>query len=308
MSIHGKVTAIAAGALLAFTLFGHPVQAAADAGGDVAAIVNGQKIYKKDVMDAIKELGQRLGKADTKEIYPMVVEQVVNEKLLDDAAKSAKVNQTEDYKKRETILKAQLVKQMYFEKLLKGKVTNDAVKAVYNQIKNENKGKMEVHARHILVPTEVEAKQAIKDLDGGQKFEELARRRSAGPTAQNGGDLGYFLRDDMIPAFSDVAFKLKPGTYTKEPVQTEFGWHVILVEDKRERIVPELQELEVGIRKKLSEQALIKVVQDLRAKADVKIFDIDGKPVGRPTEAPKTGDAAKAQEAKEADKKQDKKE
>ncbi len=314
MSIQRKVTAIAATALVVTALFVHPVQGAAAADGDVAAIVNGQKIFKKDVMSAIKELGQRLGSTDTKQVYPMVVDQIINEKLLDDAALAAKVDESKEYKERVNVIKVQLVKQMYFERLLKNKVSNDAVKAAYNQFRNENKGKIEVHARHILVPSEVEAKQAIKDLDAGQKFEEIARRRSSGPTAKSGGDLGYFLKDEMIPAFSAVAFSLKPGTYSKEPVATEFGWHVILVEDKRERTVPELKDVETPIRNKLSQQALLKVVQDLRAKADVKLFDVDGKPVNGPMAvpdapkgaAPKTGSAAQELEAKEAAKSSDK--
>lgn len=316
MSIRAKITALGAGAILAAAVLAAPVAAATEPAGDVAAIVNGQKIYKKDVMNAIKELGQKLGNADVKQVYPMVVEQIINEKLLDDAANAAKVDQSKEYKMREAAMKAQLVKQLYFEKLLKNKVSEDSVKAAYNQFRNENKGKMEVHARHVLVPSEVEAKKVIADLDKGAKFEELAQARSSGPTAKNGGDLGYFLKEEMIPAFSDVAFSLKPGTYSKEPVKTEFGWHVIRVEDKRERTVPEYAAVAPAIRNKLSQVALAKVLQELRGKAELKVFDFDGKQVGAAGAAPapvaapagdKTGSAAQAQEAAEAAKKDEKK-
>lgn len=305
MSIRGKVAVLAAAAFVALSM---PAHAAAPS-DTVVATVNGTKIYKKDVMEAVGALG--LGKAESKEIFPMVIDQIINEKLLDDAARASKIDKSEEYKQRIELMKTQLVKQMYFEKILASKVTDDKVKSAYNDFRKENKGKIEVHARHILVPTEVEAKQVIKDLDGGAKFEELAARRSSGPTAQKGGDLGYFLKEDMIPAFSEVAFRLKPGTYSKEPVQTEFGWHVIRVEDKRERNVPELKQVEMAIRNRLAQLELQKLLGTLREKAKIEVYGADGKQANgngaqeekkeeKKAAAPSTGDAARKLEAQEA--------
>ncbi|HYD18341.1 MAG TPA: peptidylprolyl isomerase [Patescibacteria group bacterium] len=278
-------------------------QAATDA---VVATVNGTKIHKKDVDNAVKELGPRLKGVDQKQVFPMVVDQIINEKLLDDAATAAKIDTSKDFQQRLEVMKAQLVKQMYFERLLKTKVSDKQVRAAYDEFKNENKDKVEIHARHILVSSEEEAKQAIKDLDAGKKFEDIAKQRSAGPNAQVGGDLGWFVKDEMIAAFSDVAFKLKPGTYSKEPVKTELGWHVIKVEDKRERQVPKFEEVEMAIRNKLSQQALVKVVQELRAKADVKLYGPNGEEVpngAAPAKDDKKSDAKKDDAKKDSDKK-----
>lgn len=238
---------------------------------DVVAEVNGDKILKKDVDAAIKTLPVQ--GADTVKVFPMVVDQIINEKLVDAEIAKSKIQDSDDFKKRLEVLRVQLAKQAYLEKMLKEKVSDGAVKSEYEKFKKENKGKEEIHARHIIVPTEEEAKQVIKDLDGGAKFEDLAKKRSSGPTAERGGDLGYFTKDDMIPEFSNAAFQLKPGSYTKEPVKTQFGWHVIYVEDKRERVVPAFKDVEAAIRNKLGQDAIGALIKDLRSKADIKIMN-----------------------------------
>jgi len=283
MSTRLKITMIAAAALATTALFApHAVFAKDSASGNpVVATVNGGKILKSDVTNAIQTLPQLQG-ADTEKVFPMVVDQIINEKLLDTETAKTKITDDADFKKRLDILKSQLIKQVYLERFLKDKVTDAQVHAEYEKFKKDNEGKEEIHARHILVPTEEEAKQVIKDLDGGAKFEDLAQKRSSGPTAQRGGDLGYFSKEDMLPEFSDAAFKLKKGEYTKTPVKTQFGWHVILVEDRRARTVPEFKEVEAAIRNKLGQQALDGLVKQLRAKADIKKFDMNGKPVEEP--------------------------
>ena len=270
MSKRIPLTLAAAATLLALAM---PAQAEEG----VAAIVNGDKIYTKDVTKAIETM--EVKGAEVEKIYPMVLEQVVNEKLIEGAVAQSKVTDSEDYKKRLEILKVQLAKQMYLENALKDKISDKAVKAEYEKFKKENKGKTEIHARHILVPTEEEAKQVVKDLEGGAKFEDLAAKRSSGPAATNGGDLGYFAEEDMVPEFSKAAFALKKGEYTKTPVKTGFGWHVIKVEDKRERSVPEQAQVEMPIRNKLGQEALVGLAQKLRADAKVETFDLKGNPL-----------------------------
>ncbi len=295
MSLRAQLSGFAAVALIALAVLSQPVQPAFADDDTVVATVNGDKIYKKDVMNAVQQL--QVPAADADKAFPMVLDQVVNEKLIDAASDGMKLDQSDDYKKRLEALKAQLVKQMYFEKILKGKVTDASVKAEYNKFKDANKGKVEVHARHILVPTKEEADKVIKDLDGGAKFEDLARERSSGPAAQKGGDLGGFMvKEEFIdPAMGEAVIKLKPGTYSKTPVKSQFGWHVFKVDEKRERKVPELSgQVEMAIRNKQSQEALQEVVKGLRSKAEIKMYDANGKP------AAKTGDAAKEQEEKEA--------
>lgn len=278
MSIRGTVLSLAAATFVASALMLQPASAATD--DTVAATINGDKIYKKDVLSAMKNLPVKSD--EQAKVYPMVVNQMINEKIIDKATAQAKIQDSAEYKQRLVVLQNQLVKQMYIENFLKDKITDSKVKAEYDKLKADNNGKQEIHARHIIVQSEDEAKQVIKDLDAGAKFEDLAKKRSSGPTAQNGGDLGWFAKDDMIPEFSGPAFALKSGTYTKEPVHTQFGWHVIKVEDRRNRVVPDLKEVDQAIRNKLSQEALAKMVMDLRAKADIKQYDINGKEITEP--------------------------
>lgn len=295
-----SITAFVAAALVASALFAAPAVAAAAADETVIAIVNGDKIMKKDVMTAIKNLSVKPGK-DADKIFPLVVDEIINEKLIDEATTAAKIDQSDDFKKKLDAVKSQLAKQLFVEKFLKDKVSDSAVKAEYKKFKEENEGKQEVHARHLLVKTEEEAKQAIKDLDSGEKFEALAKSRSSDPgSAQNGGELPWFAEEDMLPEFSKAAFKLKPGSYTKEPVQTKFGWHVIKVEGKRFREVPELAKVDQAIRQKLTQDAVKDLIVKLRSKAEIKMFDMDGKPL-------EFGKAEKsAKEEKSGDKSDDK--
>lgn len=298
MSMRLSFIALVAAALVATAVMAQPARAADDT---VVAIVNGDKIYKKDVDAAIKTLPPQSQNSD--KVFPMVLDQIISDKLLDEASSDAKIEQSDDYKKRLDALKAQLVKQMYFEKILKGKVTESAIKAEYNKFKDANKGKMEIHARHILVPTKEEADKVIEDLNKGAKFEDLAQQRSSGPTAQKGGDLGWFTKEEMIPEFSDVAFKTKPGTYTKTPVHTQFGWHVIKVEESREREVPKLDDqIEMAIRNKLSQEELLKTVEQLRAKAKIEKFDANGKPLKAESAKDEDAKASKASDKKDDDK------
>lgn len=313
MFFQGKVAGLAAIAFVAVTLSVHPVEAAAAASDTVVATVNGQKIVKKDVDDTIEEwkaMNALPPAANKQQLFGMVIQQLINDRLLDDAARAAKLDSSKEYKERIAdiieeqkkqleLMKRQLPKTMYFERILKNKVTNEKVKEAYDEFKKNNKGKMEMHARHILVPTEVEARQVIKDLDKGGDFEGLAKSRSSGPGAQNGGDLGWFLKEDL-GELSEAAFKLKPGSYTKEPVKSDFGWHVIKAEKKRERAIPPLEgEVEMYIRNGLSQQEVAKVVASLREKAKIEVYGIDGKKAA----TGKTGDAAKKMEAEEASKK-----
>ncbi|MDE1153807.1 MAG: peptidylprolyl isomerase [Micavibrio sp.] len=295
MSLRAHVIRLTAAAVIATAMLSHPLQPAFSADDTVVAIVNGDKIYKKDVMNALKQLPVK--PEDAPKAFPLVLDQVVSEKLIDEASQAAKIEDTPEYKKQLDAVKAQLVKQIYFEKVLSSKVTDAMVKAEYNRFKDQNKGKMEVHARHILVPTKEEAEKVIKDLDGGAKFEDLAKQRSSGPAAQNGGDLGsYMVKEEFIdPDMGAKVVALKAGTYSKEPIKSQFGWHVFKVDDKRERKVPDFDKsVDDAIRQKLSQVAVADLVKSLKAKADIKTFDMDGKPVVE------TGNAAQQLEQKEA--------
>jgi peptidyl-prolyl cis-trans isomerase C len=285
MFTHTKHTGFAAMAAVALVLMAQPAFAAANAGDDtVVATVNGDKILKKDVLGVIKSLPSKepMKEEDTAKVFPIVVDQMINEKLLNSEKAKANIEGSPEFQQRMTMLHDQLLTNMYLEKYMKDRVNDRTIKAEYEKLKKDNKGKEEIHARQILLKTEEEAKEAIKALDSGANFQDLAKQRSMGPTAASGGDVGYFTKGELIPEFSDAAFKLKTGTYTKEPVKSQFGYHVILVEDRRPRNVPDLKDLEGTIRQKLQQDEMQKLVQGLRAKADIKRFDMNGKPVEEP--------------------------
>jgi peptidyl-prolyl cis-trans isomerase C len=284
MSMRVQVAGLA---LIAAALLATPAVAAKDAaaGDVVVATVNGEKIYKKDVMEAIKSIPRLQGAdaATQASVFPNVLEQVVTERLVVEATKKSKIEADPEYQKRLEAAKDMIGNQLFVERILKDKVTDAAVKNAYEEYKKENAGKEELKARQILVATEEEAKQVIKDLDAGQKFEELAKKRSTGPSAQNGGEIpGYFVKEEMLPEISGVAFGLSPGGYTKTPIKSQFGWHIIKVEDKRKRVVSELKDVEGALRNKLTQEAVNTLTRDLRSKAKVELFDMNGKPLEAP--------------------------
>ena len=167
--------------------------------------------------------------------------------------------------------KMQLLSRLALEQATSAvKPTDEEVKKVYDD-QVAKLDRLEYKARHILVKDEAEAKKIIKQLDGGKDFIELAKAHSEGPTGKNGGDLGWFDPEQMVPAFSAVVVTLKPGSYTKEPVQTQFGWHVILLEETRKMEPPSLESVKPEIVASLQREALTKYVGSLQEKAKVDL-------------------------------------
>lgn len=275
IGVFGVLSVLAVGAYFATPA----VKAIASDEGAVAAVVNGEKIYKKDVLAVLE--GMPLQNEEQKpEAYKYILERIVNDQLLaSDAANSGLENDPEVQERFEA-LKTQLVNQIYLERHVEEAVTEEAVKAEYEKFKEANKGKKEIRARHILVKTEEEAKKIIEELNGGADFVDIAQQKSEDKASGvQGGDLGYFGKQDMVPAFSEAAFKLETGEISQEPVQTQFGWHVIKVEDKRDRVVPELEKVKEAIRNKLSQQAMQELVNKLRETAEIETFDMEGNPI-----------------------------
>jgi peptidyl-prolyl cis-trans isomerase C len=162
------------------------------------------------------------------------------------------------------------------------------VKAEYDKQIGTFQPQEELRARHILVATKEDADRIVGELDAGGSFEELAGKNSTDGTAQNGGDLGYFSRGQMVDAFEEAAFALEPGTYTKEPVQTQFGFHIIKLEDKRMSAPPPLEEVDEQVRSVLLRQKFETTMAGLREKYTVEILD----PSLAPPPAPAPADGA----------------
>src|SRR6185437_13217838 len=183
----------------------------------------------------------------------------------------------------------------------KAATTDEAMKKVYDDAAKQITSEQEVHARHILVPTEDEAKEVEKELKAGADFAELAKKKSKDPGASDGGDLGFFTKDQMVPEFSKVAFSLQPGQIS-DPVKTQFGWHIIKVEEKRDRKAPDFDQVKGQIETYVTRKAQADYVAKLRDAAKIERFDqaANTPPAagGAATPAPGT---AKAPDAKTPD-------
>ncbi|MBU6450124.1 MAG: peptidylprolyl isomerase, partial [Rhodospirillales bacterium] len=165
-------------------------------------------------------------------------------------------------------------------------VTDTAVQAEYNRDYAGKPGPEQVDARQILVSTQAQAQDIIKQLNKGADFAKLAEKDSIDPGAKNGGELGWFSKDEMVPAFADAAFALKKGEYSKTPVHTQFGWHVILNEGHRTAPTPAFADVQDQIRQKMTDQAVQDTLNNVRGKVKIVVYGSDGKPVPQTAAAP----------------------
>ncbi len=267
--------ALALGAFLAgiSAVSGVPALAQDD---PVVAVINGEKIMRSDLVAAYGNLPPQYQQVPLEQLFPALVNSIIDTKLAAAEARKQNLHETEDFKREIASFTERLLGSMIIQQNVEKAVSEDTVKARYAQVVGEMGDQSQVHARHILVKTEDEAKAVIKKLDGGADFADLAKKRSTGPSGANGGDLGFFGKGQMVPAFEKAAFALDKGAVTKAPVQTQFGWHVIKVEDKRSQTPPSLEEMAPQIRQSLAQEAGAAYAQGLREGAKIERFNFDG--------------------------------
>src|SRR6201992_154189 len=204
----------------------------------VLAKVNGSEIRQSDVTLAEEELGPSLAQMDPATKKENVLAFLIDMKIVAKAAEAKKIEDREDFKSRLAFTRNRLLMDNLLAAEGKAATTDEAMKKVYEEAAKQIEGEQEVHARHILVETEDEAKAVEAELKKGADFAELAKKKSKAPGgAAEGGDLGFFTKDQMVPEFSAVAFSLEPGKIS-DPVKSQFGWHIIKVEGKRHRKPP----------------------------------------------------------------------
>ncbi len=251
--------------------------------------VNGKAITQQEVDQELMQATQgRFNQvpADRQAAFrQQVLQQLIGKELIFDDAKKSGIIQSKayksEYKKLEQRMKKELAIQVWQKKLLDSiKISTKELKNYYKKNKEEFNEKESVHARHILVKTKAEAEKIIaqlKSLSGEklkQKFIELAKKDSTGPSGSKGGDLGYFSKGQMVPAFNSKVFSMKKGTITLEPVKTQFGYHVIYVEDKKPSMTRSFDEVKIFIEQRLKMEkfkAVMKKKMDaLQKKANIK--------------------------------------
>jgi peptidyl-prolyl cis-trans isomerase C len=247
-----------------------PLAASAESDDPLVATVNGNEIRRSAVLDAAKRLPPQY-QAQIQQLFPMLVDRVVDIRLLSDAAGAAGMAEDEEVKRRLAELQEDIMREVYIQRLIDDRVTDAVVRERYDEFLAANPAKPEVHARHILLEDEAAAKEVIVKLDGGADFAELAKETSTGPSASRGGDLGYFTEEQMVPEFSSEAFALEDGQHSKSPVKTQFGWHVIKVEGRREGSAPTFESMEEQLRDEMSREAVSTAIAELRSEGDVEI-------------------------------------
>jgi len=237
----------------------------------VVARVDGEDILLVEVLKLAGNLPPQY-QAQFAQIYPLLVRRVVDFRLAGKAGRAEGLSDDEEVKARLAEAEDRVIREVYLERKIDARVTDAAVREQYAKYLEENPPKTEQRARHILLKTEEEARAVIAQLAEGADFAELAKEHSTGPSASQGGDLGYFTADQMVPEFSAVAEKLQPGEYSKDPTQTQFGWHVIKVEDRRETTQPAFAEMEGQLREDMAREAVESILAELRDGADVEIL------------------------------------
>jgi peptidyl-prolyl cis-trans isomerase C len=253
---------------LAVASFG-PSAAWAQGEDQIAATVDGTNIMVSEVDGLIAMLTSQYPTAPKAELQRQVINRLVERRLIVAAAVKEGLNKDPVVLSRLEDMKQDLLQEVYLSRRAEVEITEEALKEAYEELKTSLDGKIEVHARHILVEDENAAKAIIAQLDGGSDFATLAKENSTGPTAERGGDLGFFPKNAMVTPFANAAFALEPGKYTALPVKTPFGWHVIKAEEQRPVPVPTFEESVDG----LSSQLIGKMVDTLRASADVKVYE-----------------------------------
>src|ERR1700745_3842771 len=258
----------------------------------VLAKVNGAEIRQSDVALAEEELGPSLAQMDPSTKEENVLAFLIDMKIVAKAAEDKKVADSDDFKKRMAFTRNRLLMDSLLATEGKAATTPDAMKKVYEDASKQISGEQEVHARHILVETEDDAKAVKAELDKGADFAELAKKKSKDPGASDGGDLGFFTKDQMVPEFSAVAFALEPGKIS-DPVKTQFGWHIIKVEEKRNRKAPEFDQVKSQIETYVTRKAQADYVANRREAAKSERGEPATTPPAKPDAAAAKPDAAK---------------
>jgi peptidyl-prolyl cis-trans isomerase C len=252
--------------------------APAPAADPILATVNGTPIHMSDVQAAGNELPAQMQQLPPDQLFPLLVNQLIDRQALLVAA------QTEGLQKDPKIQAAmqaaanEKLENAYVQQQIAPAITDAAVQAEYQKDYAGKPGPAQVQAKHILVKTQAEAQAIIEKLNHGADFSKLAIKDSIDPGAKNGGELGWFSQTEMVPAFANAAFALQPGQYTKTPVQTQFGWHVILCEGKRQAPPQTFDAVKDQIRQSLADAAIKSTLNGVRSQVKIQLFNPDGTP------------------------------
>ncbi|MBW8269185.1 peptidylprolyl isomerase [Caldovatus aquaticus] len=256
-----------------------PSPPAAPSPDTVVARVDGEPITLGDLGEATLLLPEQLRAAPPQVLYPLLLDQLITQHALVAAARRAGLDRDPAVAARIRRAEERELQQALVGREIAGRLSEAALRERYQREIASRPPEEEIRARHILVPSEEEARAALAEARRpGADFAEIARRRSTGPGAQEGGDLGFFKRGDMIPEFAEAAFALRAGQVSETPVQSPFGWHVIKVEERRPAAPPSFEEARETLRQQMAEEEVSAVVERIRSAARIERFNLDGTP------------------------------
>jgi peptidyl-prolyl cis-trans isomerase C len=246
----------------------------------VLAKVGGQDIHFSDLKAAAETLPPQARAMPPQQLYPILLEQMIDAQALLEQARKTGLDKDPDVQRIMRLAQERALESAMLNNVVRPQVTDEAVKARYDQDYAGKAGETEVHARHILVPDEATAKKVIAELKKGGDFAALSKQYSKDPgAAQQGGDLGFFKKTDMVPEFADTAFALKDKEVTPVPVKTQFGWHVIQTLEHRTSQPPAFEQQKDELRQKMVQAAVQKEVAEARGAVTVEKFNMDGTPM-----------------------------
>jgi len=256
--------------LIAASALALPLFAVAQSEDTVVAELNG-KIITFGQITEFQTTIPNAADLETQAVLPQLLNIYIDQNLIVVAGREQGLENDPQVKKQLAKLETELIRQAYLRDEISDRVTEELIEAEYHKRMETAVQEDEVKARHILVETQDVAEDLIHELADGADFAALAIQSSTGPSGPQGGDLGWFKEGTMVPEFSAAAFAMQPGEFSKSPVKTNFGWHVILVEDRRLRPLPTLEEMFPQLRDELADKAVQQVITELRSRASIDI-------------------------------------
>lgn len=262
----------ATGVATAIILTLSPITSYAQDSDALVAKIDGIEIKQSD-LDLFQTLDQSFEQLQGEQKRLALLSAIIDVKSLAKKAEAEKFADGDDFRKLMQLLRERTLHNTYFQEKVIKSVTDEEAKARFDKELAATTPEVEIRARHILVKTLEEAQAVIKMLDDGADFVELAKEKSTGPSGPNGGDLGFFGKGQMVPEFEAATFDLNAGDYTKEPVQTQFGFHVIKSEEKRDRPFPKFEEVKDNMRQVLLRERYVELVNAAHAEVEIEILD-----------------------------------
>jgi peptidyl-prolyl cis-trans isomerase C len=260
----------------------------------VVAKVDGQTYTYSQVMETKSDLPKQYQSAPDDKLFPVLLNQMVDNYLINKAAQESGIAKTPEVEKNIAKATEGIVAQAFLLSKVKDSITDTAVKAKYDEVIKKFPEEKEAHIRHILVDNKETAIAVIKALNNNGDFKKLAQAKSKDSTASEGGDLGWLRKSELPQELGEAAFALKPGTFSQEPIKTDFGWHVLYVEEIRDAKPPKFDEVKNELKTLMTQEAILALVKELRKNSKVELFDKDGKPLPLEPEKKPEADAPDA--------------